>query len=73
MADSRRLTAIIERGDDGYVALSPEYDVARLPNPARTVAYPHKLRGAPGLRDSATTTETDPKNHRLGRIRFMPD
>jgi predicted RNase H-like HicB family nuclease len=28
MADSRRLTAIIEREGDGYVALCPEYDVA---------------------------------------------
>ena len=28
MADLRRLTAIIEREDDGYVALCPEYDVA---------------------------------------------
>jgi predicted RNase H-like HicB family nuclease len=28
MADLQRLTAIIEREDDGYVALCPEYDVA---------------------------------------------
>ncbi len=28
MGDSRRLTAIIEREGDGYVALCPEYDVA---------------------------------------------
>jgi predicted RNase H-like HicB family nuclease len=28
MADSARLTAIIEREGDGYVALCPEYDVA---------------------------------------------
>jgi predicted RNase H-like HicB family nuclease len=28
MADMRRLTAIIEREDEGYVALCPEYDVA---------------------------------------------
>jgi predicted RNase H-like HicB family nuclease len=28
MSDSRRLTAIIEREGDGYVALCPEYDVA---------------------------------------------
>lgn len=28
MADVRRLTAIIEREDGGYVALCPEYDVA---------------------------------------------
>jgi predicted RNase H-like HicB family nuclease len=28
MADSMRLTAIIEREGDGYVALCPEYDVA---------------------------------------------
>lgn len=28
MADFRRLTAIIEREDDAYVALCPEYDVA---------------------------------------------
>ena len=28
MADSLRLTAIIEREGDGYVALCPEYDVA---------------------------------------------
>jgi predicted RNase H-like HicB family nuclease len=28
MADHRRLTAIIEREDDAYVALCPEYDVA---------------------------------------------
>jgi predicted RNase H-like HicB family nuclease len=28
MADLRRLTAIIEREDDGYVALCPEYDIA---------------------------------------------
>ena len=28
MADSRRVTAIIERDGDGYVALCPEYDVA---------------------------------------------
>ena len=28
MTDVRRLTAIIERQDDGYVALCPEYDVA---------------------------------------------
>ena len=28
MADLRRLTAIIEREDTGYVALCPEYDVA---------------------------------------------
>ncbi len=28
MADSIRLTAIIEREGDGYVALCPEYDVA---------------------------------------------
>ena len=28
MAESRRLTAIIEREGDGYVALCPEYDVA---------------------------------------------
>ncbi len=28
MADSRRLTAVIEREGDGYVALCPEYDVA---------------------------------------------
>jgi len=28
MANSRRLTAIIEREGDGYVALCPEYDVA---------------------------------------------
>lgn len=27
-ADLRRLTAIIEREDDGYVALCPEYDIA---------------------------------------------
>ena len=28
MADFRRLTAILEREGDGYVALCPEYDVA---------------------------------------------
>ena len=28
MADLRRLTAIIEREDGGYVALCPEYDIA---------------------------------------------
>jgi predicted RNase H-like HicB family nuclease len=28
MAESRRLTAIIEREGDGYFALCPEYDVA---------------------------------------------
>jgi predicted RNase H-like HicB family nuclease len=28
MPDTRRFTAIIEREDDGYVALCPEYDVA---------------------------------------------
>jgi predicted RNase H-like HicB family nuclease len=28
MPDLRRLTAIIEREDDGYVALCPEYDIA---------------------------------------------
>ena len=28
MADFRRLTAIIEREGDGYVALCPEYDIA---------------------------------------------
>jgi predicted RNase H-like HicB family nuclease len=28
MADSQRLTAIIEREGDGYVALCPEYDIA---------------------------------------------
>jgi len=28
MADSTRLTAIIERDCDGYVALCPEYDIA---------------------------------------------
>ena len=28
MANSMRLTAIIEREDEGYVALCPEYDVA---------------------------------------------
>lgn len=28
MSDLRRLTAIIERENDGYVALCPEYDVA---------------------------------------------
>ena len=28
MADLLRLTAIIEREDDGYIALCPEYDVA---------------------------------------------
>jgi predicted RNase H-like HicB family nuclease len=28
MAESRRLTAIIQREDDGYVALCPEYDIA---------------------------------------------
>jgi predicted RNase H-like HicB family nuclease len=28
MADLRRLTAIIEREEDGYVALCPEYDIA---------------------------------------------
>lgn len=28
MADFRRVTAIIEREDDGYVALCPEYDIA---------------------------------------------
>ncbi len=28
MPDLRRLTAIIEREDNGYVALCPEYDVA---------------------------------------------
>jgi predicted RNase H-like HicB family nuclease len=28
MAELRRLTAIIEREGDGYVALCPEYDVA---------------------------------------------
>jgi len=28
MADSRGLTAIIEREDGGYVALCPEYDIA---------------------------------------------
>ena len=28
MSDLRRLTAIIEREDDGYVALCPEYDIA---------------------------------------------
>ena len=28
MADSRRLTAIIEREDSGYVALCPEYNIA---------------------------------------------
>jgi len=28
MADLRRLTAIIEREDDGYTALCPEYDIA---------------------------------------------
>ena len=28
MADSLRLTAIIEREGDGYVALCPDYDVA---------------------------------------------
>jgi predicted RNase H-like HicB family nuclease len=28
MADSLRLTAIIEREGDGYVALCPEYEVA---------------------------------------------
>lgn len=28
MADVMRLTAIIERESDGYVALCPEYDVA---------------------------------------------
>lgn len=28
MADLRRLTAIIEREDDGYVALCPEYEIA---------------------------------------------
>jgi predicted RNase H-like HicB family nuclease len=28
MPESRRLTAIIEREDDGYVALCPELDIA---------------------------------------------
>ena len=28
MADHRRFTAIVEREDDGYVALCPEYDIA---------------------------------------------
>jgi predicted RNase H-like HicB family nuclease len=28
MADLRRLTAIIEREEDGYSALCPEYDIA---------------------------------------------
>ena len=28
MADVRRFTALIEREDDGYVALCPEYDIA---------------------------------------------
>jgi predicted RNase H-like HicB family nuclease len=28
MSDLRRLTAIIEREDDAYVALCPEYDIA---------------------------------------------
>ncbi len=28
MADLKRLTAIIEREADGYVALCPEYDIA---------------------------------------------
>jgi predicted RNase H-like HicB family nuclease len=28
MPDARRLTAIIEREDDGYVALCPELDIA---------------------------------------------
>lgn len=28
MGDTRRLTAIIEREDDSYVALCPEYDIA---------------------------------------------
>jgi len=28
MTGLRRLTAIIEREDDGYVALCPEYDIA---------------------------------------------
>jgi predicted RNase H-like HicB family nuclease len=28
VANSRRLTAIIEREDGGYVALCPEYDIA---------------------------------------------
>jgi predicted RNase H-like HicB family nuclease len=28
VSDLRRLTAIIEREDDGYVALCPEYDIA---------------------------------------------
>ena len=28
MAESRHLTALIEREDDGYVALCPEVDVA---------------------------------------------
>jgi hypothetical protein len=28
MADSMRLTAIVEREGDGYVTLCPEYDVA---------------------------------------------
>ncbi len=28
MASLQRLTAIIEREDDGYVALCPEYDIA---------------------------------------------
>jgi predicted RNase H-like HicB family nuclease len=28
MADTRRMTAIIEREDDGFVALCPELDIA---------------------------------------------
>ena len=35
MADLRRFTAIIEREDDGYVSLCPEYDVA---SQGRTIA-----------------------------------
>jgi len=32
MADYQRLTAIIERDADGYVALCPEYDIASQGN-----------------------------------------
>ena len=48
---NRRLTAIIEREDDGYVALCPEVDVASQGDTVAEASYGRKwcteeLRGA---------------------------
>ena len=57
---SRRLTAIVEREGDGYIALCPEVDVASLPAPLP--AMPGMVPAAeltPETRAVLATFETD--------------